>query len=257
MLIFGLSTVTSGEDIWKTKLGAITSQTIISTDESGQSLIANSITANLPQLIFSFLYVAYNSILTSMCVAAEWSRFGHRRKGLRVSHNPKISQQSNHFLSLPYRYAVPLIVTSTVLHWLVSESLFMIAIEAYNTNMERDPSQDVYACGYSPIAIVIATSIGAAMFACLIGLSFRRFESAMPVAGSCSLAVAAACHPGLNPNVDSKGSEPVEEMESEDEKDDMASLPVQWGSISIDGLIGHCSFTSEEVDPPEKGQKYQ
>ncbi|KAJ6186919.1 hypothetical protein N7519_001827 [Penicillium mononematosum] len=240
-------------DIWKTKLGDINSQTIISTGDS-QGFVTNSITANLPQLIFSFLYVAYNSILTSMCLSAEWSRFGHRRKGLRVSHNPRLSQRSNYFLTLPYRYAVPLMATSAVLHWLVSQSLFIIAIEAYNTHMERDPLHDVYACGYSPLAIVIATSIGAVMFTCLIVLSLRRFESAMPVAGSCSLAIAAACHPEFNPNVDKP--EPVE-MESEDEGKDMALLPLQWGSISIDGPIGHCSFTSEDVHPPEKGQKYQ
>jgi hypothetical protein len=252
MLMFGLLN-TIGADIWKTKLGDINSQTIISTGDS-QGFVTNSITANLPQLIFSFLYVAYNSILTSMCLSAEWSRFGHHRKGLRVSHNPRLSQRSNYFLSLPYRYAVPLMATSAVLHWLVSQSLFIIAIEAYNTHMERDPLHDVYACGYSPLAIVIATSIGAVMFACLIVLSLRRFESAMPVAGSCSLAIAAACHPGFNPNVDKP--EPIE-MESEDEGRDMALLPLQWGSISIDGPIGHCSFNSGDVYPPEKGQKYQ
>jgi hypothetical protein len=252
MLMFGLLN-TIGADIWKTKLGDINSQTIISTGDS-QGFVTNSITANLPQLIFSFLYVAYNSILTSMCLSAEWSRFGHHRKGLRVSHNPRLSQRSNYFLSLPYRYAVPLMATSAVLHWLVSQSLFIIAIEAYNTHMERDPLHDVYACGYSPLAIVIATSIGAVMLASLIVLSLRRFESAMPVAGSCSLAIAAACHPGFNPNVDKP--EPVE-MESEDEGRDMALLPLQWGSISIDGPIGHCSFNSGDVHPPEKGQKYQ
>ncbi|CAP74251.1 Pc14g01100 [Penicillium rubens Wisconsin 54-1255] len=252
MLMFGLNNAI-GIHIWQTKPGEINSQTITSTGDS-QGFVANSIMANLPQLIFSFLYVAYNSILTSMCLSAEWSRFGHRRKGLRVSHNPRLSQRSNYFLTLPYRYAVPLMATSAVLHWLVSQSLFVIAIEAYNTHMERDPLQDVYACGYSPLAIVIATSIGGVMFTCLIVLSLRRLESAMPVAGSCSLAIAAACHPGFNPNVDKP--EPVE-MESEDEGEDMALLPLQWGSISIDGPIGHCSFTSGDVDTPEKGQKYQ
>lgn len=72
-------------------------------------------------------------------------------------------------------------------------------IEAYNTHMKRYPLQDVFACGYSPIAIVIATSMGAVMFTCLIVLNFRRFESAMPVAGSCSLAIAAAVSSGIQP----------------------------------------------------------
>jgi hypothetical protein len=37
--------------------------------------------------------------------------------------------------------------------------------------MQRDPSQNVYEHGYSPIDIGVATSIGAAVFPCLIGLS--------------------------------------------------------------------------------------
>ena len=98
--------------------------------------------------------------------------------------------------------------------------------------MERDPLQDVYTCGYSPLAIVIATSVGAVIFICLIVLSLRRFESAMPVAESCSLAIAAAYHPHFNPSVDKP--EPVD-RESEDEGKDMVLLALQWGSIPIGG----------------------
>lgn len=32
------------------------------------------------------------------------------------------------------------------------------------------------------------------MLACLVWAGFRRFKSGMPVAGSCSLAIAATCH---------------------------------------------------------------
>ncbi|KAJ5302286.1 hypothetical protein N7508_007149 [Penicillium antarcticum] len=257
VLFFGLMRIDNiGSDIWATKLGDITSQTIISTGSS-QRFVTNSLIANSPQLIFSFLYVAYNSLLTSMCLSAEWSRFGNLRKGLRVSHKPMLSQRSNYFLSLPYRFAVPLMAASSILHWLVSQSLFVIAIEAYDSAMNRDPSQDVYACGYSPMAIIIATSVGVIMFTCLIVLSLRRFESAMPVASSCSLAIAAACHPEFDPNVDEMGPEPVEEIESEDEGEDIALLPLQWGSIAVDGPVRHCTFASGDVFPPEEGQKYQ
>ncbi|KAJ6116490.1 hypothetical protein N7512_006215 [Penicillium capsulatum] len=243
--------------LWKIKLGAITSQTIVSTDSSGQNFVANAITANLPQVVFSLLYFAFNNILTSMCVSAEWSRFGHTRKSVRVSHSPRLSQRSNYFLSIPYRYALPLIAISSILHWLVSESLFKISIEAYDSTMAPDPSRDLYACGYSAVAMTSALSIGAFMLFCLIGLSCRRFESAMPVAGSCSLAIAAACHPRLDPNTDKIGGASTEDVESEDDGEIMALLPVKWGSIPVDGPIGHCAFTSGDVNPPEKGRKYQ
>jgi hypothetical protein len=40
------------------------------------------------------------------------------------------------------------------------------------------------------------------MFFCLAGLGFKPFKTAMPVAGSCSLAITAACHPAFDPNED-------------------------------------------------------
>lgn len=53
------------------------------------------------------------------------------------------------------------------------------------------------------------------MIFCLFGIGFKRFKSGMPVAGSCSLAIAAACH--LNPDSlegEQKDAEFVSEMGS-------------------------------------------
>ncbi|KAJ5974224.1 hypothetical protein N7481_011434 [Penicillium waksmanii] len=51
------------------QLGAISYDTILSVENSGESLVTTSLIANLPQLIFSFLCVTYNSLLTSMCLS--------------------------------------------------------------------------------------------------------------------------------------------------------------------------------------------
>lgn len=243
------------------QFGAISSQNIVNAQDSGSNFITNSFIANLPQVIFSFLYVAYNSLLTSMCLAAEWSRFATGRKGLRVSHGPMLAQRSNYFLSIPYRFAVPLIAVSTILHWLVSQSLFVIAVEAYDSKMQRDPSQDVYACGYSSVAIISALGVAVVMFSCLIVISLRRLESAMPVTGSCSIAIAAACHPGYDPNLN-LDMETVKDANgiislSPREEEEMAVMTVQWGSTLVSGPVGHCSFTSGDVYPPEEGKEYQ
>jgi hypothetical protein len=40
------------------------------------------------------------------------------------------------------------------------------------------------------------------MFFCLSGLGLKSFKTAMPVAGSCSLAIAAACHSAFDPSED-------------------------------------------------------
>lgn len=135
---------------------------------------------------------------------------------------------------------------SMTLQWLISESLFTVGIEAWDMNMVRDPGSDLTTCGYSPVAILSSICIGAFMFTCLVGLSFRPLESGMPVAGSCSLAIAAACHPEFDPNRD-----------AENEEEDMGLLPVQWGAVSVDGPMGHCSFTSGHVVMPQKDREYQ
>lgn len=162
-------------------------------------MVANSLVANLPQLIFSMLYFACNGLITTMALAHEWSQYAIQRKGLRVSAEPMGSPRSTYFLSLPYRYAIPFIIPSTLVHWLISESLFLVMIEAYTVGMERDPTNDIITCGYSAVAIVATVSVGAVALGALIGLSFKRFKSGMPVTGSCSLALAASCHANTSP----------------------------------------------------------
>lgn len=110
----------------------------------------------------------------------------------------------------------------------------------------------MFMTAFSPVAIVSDLSVGVVMFFALVGLSLRRLGSGMPVAGSCSLAVAAACHPTYNPNGEGGGMEKMSEC-----GEDMAHLPVQWGDTLVDGPVGHCSFCSGDVVPPEDGKEYR
>lgn len=81
-----------------------------------------------------------------MALAHEWSQYAVQRKGLRVSAQPRGAQRSTYFLSLPYRNAIPFIILSTLMHWLMSESLFLVMIEAYTVDLERDPTNDMTTC---------------------------------------------------------------------------------------------------------------
>ena len=92
-----------------------------------QQVVASVLVANVPQLILSFLYLNLNGLLTSIFSAMEWSDFVLERKTLRVS-NPKGAQRSTYFLQLPYKMGVPLIVVSGLLHWLVSQSIFLVVV---------------------------------------------------------------------------------------------------------------------------------
>ncbi|CAI7664057.1 unnamed protein product [Penicillium glandicola] len=221
---------TGGTDwstLWRLGLGSASPYTLIYRVQS--TLLANVLLANTPQLLLSVSYYFYNSTLTAMLMANEYDNYAIRgmrhdskvetlqmqtAKGLRVSSNRKGAQRSFYFLSLPFRYSVPLMVTYTVLHWLVSQAIFYVQIYIYDADMHHDPSLDVDACGWSPIALIFTIIIGSLMVMALVGLAMRPFRSVIPLAGSCSAAISAACHP------------PEDDV-------DAALKPIMWGEIYL------------------------
>ncbi|KAL4861550.1 hypothetical protein BDV12DRAFT_64372 [Aspergillus spectabilis] len=239
LLGYGLAKMGNSEGVWSSGLAAVDTKTMIDALNWPGDLISNTLIANIPQLIFSVLYFMVNSILTNMTLAGEWNNFSLQRKGLRVSTRPQGHQRRTYFLSLPYRYGVPLITLSALLHWLMSQSIFLVRILSYTGWQERDTSYDTMTVGYSPPAIMAVICVGALVPAALIWIGQRRFKSGMPVAGSCSLAIAAACHPS--------GKTDGEKLEIEYDL-------LKWGAESYQaGEIGHCTFSNGKVHPPEGG----
>lgn len=92
------------------------------------SYLSALIVANSPQLLLSFCYFVYNAFFTRMQVEKEWASYSTRYKPLRVS-DPKGDQWASYRLSLPYKYSLPLMALSALLHWLVSNTLFMFVVE--------------------------------------------------------------------------------------------------------------------------------
>ena len=207
-------------------------------------LLITVLISNSPQLILSFTYLTYNSLFTCMLLGHEWSGYAEKRKTLRVT-TAKGQQRSTYWLQLPYRYGIPLLVGSGVLHWLVSQSIFLARVTVVNEDGIEDPAESVSTCGYSLIALIFVLIIGS--FITLVGLAhgFWRYNGKIPIAGSCSAAISAACHP---PQGDT----------------DAASKPIMWGvvdglpGVEMNGrsMIGHCSFTSFEVRTPVEGHVY-
>ncbi|KAJ5113732.1 hypothetical protein N7456_002266 [Penicillium angulare] len=259
LLVFGVRKQ-SGFNPWKQDFGSVESRALIYATGWPSSLIGNVLIANFPQLVFSPIYFSFNSILSSMTLAAEWSSYANERKGLRVSSNPQNAQRSNYFLSIPYRYGIPLMIVSALLHWLISQSIFLVGVETWGSDGKRDKESDIMTCGWFSTGILSTIIVGSGFLLGISGLSLRRFKSGMPIAGSCSLAIAAACHPRFDPNLQHENGarERNTDVESEDEDEDMALLPVQWGAVIVNGPLGHCSFTSRHVDTPRtKGILYQ
>ena len=195
--------------------------------------------ANSPQLVLTILYFLYNSLYTSMFAAFEWSRFALQRKGLRVS-SPTGSQRSTYWLQLPWVYSLPLAIAAAILHWLVSQSLFLVRIDTLDPRHNIATEEGFSTCGYSPYALVITIVIASMMLLAFILVGLRRLDTRMPFAGSSSLAISAACHRPLGDN-------------------DASLLPVQWGAVSheTENGPGHCCLTSFGVEPPIEGQWYK
>ncbi|KAH8817584.1 hypothetical protein DL96DRAFT_1751300 [Flagelloscypha sp. PMI_526] len=180
----------NASEVFQLGIGTLDPRTLISFMKwpSGDSAtILSILVANSPQLLFSFLYLIFNTLFTSMSLAIEWSRYHQHPRSLRVSHR-KGEQRSTYFLQIPYRLGIPVMIFSTVLHWLISQSIFLAKIDDMNF------PNSVSTCGYS-IGGMIATFVGGlilAVFAIILGS--RRLPSGMPLVGSCSLAIAASCH---------------------------------------------------------------
>ncbi|KAJ9645682.1 hypothetical protein H2199_002721 [Coniosporium tulheliwenetii] len=251
----GVASIPGAKDfttLAKLGLSTVSSKTLIvwgvpSLGSSG--LIANVVLANLAQPILSFLYFSYNGLITCFLLAYEWSQYAMQRKGLRVSNIPHGSQRSTYFLQLPYRFAMPLLAVSGILHWLASQSIFLVSLEVYDPLGHpvipgSFPSvASVKTCGYSPIAMVCVLCIGVLLILFGFILGLQKFKSGMPVASSCSAAIAAACHPSPN----EKGGE------------NPALLPLQWGVTEKPGegdVYGHIAFSSGEVEEPVEGFLY-
>ena len=213
-------------------------------------IVAGTLLANTPQIILSYIYTAYNALITSMLSHSELLSYSTKRRGLRVT-QPTHMQRSSYYLSLPYRFSIPLIAASTILHWLVSESFFLVRVIAYAQDGTEDPEELISAVGFSSYAIVVSLAVMAFMLLAvlILGLSMR-YPRTMPLAATCSASIAAIC-------------QPVHGTEFEV---DLAKLPLSWGTVDQESPVEydeygrpvhHATFSSERVSPLVRGAVYR
>ena len=129
-------------------------------------------------------------------------------------------------------------VVSTVLHWLISQSLFLARITVLTRTGEEDPHNSISNVAYSCIPLLFVIILGS--ITVFVGLltGFRKYNPGIPLAASCSAAISAACHP------------PKEDTNASDK-------PVMWGAVSKDeARVAHCCFTCLELTLPIEGRRY-
>ncbi|KAH8766124.1 hypothetical protein F5883DRAFT_496436 [Diaporthe sp. PMI_573] len=150
--------------------------------------------ANSPQLFLSFAYLAFNGLFTRLQMAKEWAAMSTRYKALRVT-NPKGQQSSTYFLQLPYRYSVPLLIISILLHWILSGCIYLLVMQgSYFDSYGADgPFDSVMALGFSTKSLftMMTLSIALAFMPPFFGRLSLPHNTV--VVGSNSLAIAASC----------------------------------------------------------------
>lgn len=203
-----------------------------------RTVLLNAWLAKTPQILLSLSYFAIKRLCTSMCFARDWNGYGTARKGLRTT-NTTGEQRSTYFLQLPYRWSIPLTVTSGFLHWLLSQSLFLVRLEIRYTDGQIITSESRCNCGYSTISVLTFCLVFLTLLLIVLALLLRQLTLDIPAPAHCSLAISAAC------------AAPVDDVNPQ-------LKPVGWGVVRnrFGGEVAHCTFASEEVTAPVEGQWY-
>jgi len=217
------------------------------------SIIPYVLLANTPQVIASLLYLTYNGLFTAMVANREWASYASKRAALRVT-VPAPTQRSTYFLSLPFKFGLPLIIASISLHWFVSQTLFIARIDIYRDGVLMPMSRDwrsrqnsVTDLGFSDLALIATIVIGSLFVAVCVAIAgFCRYPKGMPIGGTNSAVISAACHINYTSGREAKSL------------DDIVKRPLKWG-VTIEGTkdqVGHCSFSDRAVQKPVEGCLY-
>jgi hypothetical protein len=198
----------------------------------------NAWLANVPQLLLSVSYLFFNGLCTAMASAREWNSFATSKKGLRVS-QPRGDQRSTYFLQLPYKFSLPLAAASGFMHWLLSQSFFLVRQDYKSQDGVLMEDQSKSGCGMSTLSLLILLVVYIMLFLVYTVASLLQMRVRVPFAASCSLVFSAACHP------------PSDDV-------NVHLRPVQWGVVEEKNEDGtaHCSITSQSVTSPTPGTLY-
>lgn len=218
------------------------------TESWAPGLYSDILLANIWQFLVSMLYVQYNPLLSCMLANREWHRYAagtNERKPLRVS-SPVGFQRSSYYISMPWRYGIPLLVTMAILHWILSQSVFVLPIETVRSDGTVDTNNHFSTVGFSIwpmisgklmtlmifllpllyyyLTVLIKSLFGLAMLVGLLLMSaviicgLQRYQGGMPMGATCSAVISAACHQPLPHDKDAY------------------RFPVQWGAVSHPSL---------------------
>lgn len=222
------------------------------------TLAGNVVLANTPQLIVSLVYLLYNDLFTRMHIATQWSKYAEKKQRPRllapagddITSTSKATDRSQYILSLPLRISLPLLVMMTILHWLISQSIFLalVGIKDYSvgSNLPVDLGYPILGLAWSPFAIVLSLIVGGLLILGIFAYALMvKLGKGAPAIRTCSVAISAACHP---PSWDV----------------DVAQLPISYGVVPFSessddegSKTAHVCLTSGPTQSLVNGMHYQ
>ncbi|KAF6815159.1 hypothetical protein CMUS01_12487 [Colletotrichum musicola] len=171
-------------------------------------------------------------------------------------------QTSTYRLQLPYRYSSPLLLMSTLLHWLVSTALFVIVTRGdkigtdarYLTDTITLPDDATVSIGTSSLPVLILTILAAIMTLMPIAMAWVKLPGYMPVVGSNSRAMLAASRPSPAakiPEIPGLDSDNTEGIELEQLIPASKCGSGEAASLVVPKSMAYCLLKWGEVEMPE------
>ena len=157
--------------------------------QQGMSFPVQVIMANLPQVWSTIAYLTWNNQITRIWLEREWRSFyrSHQRPRLSISsREPGI--QSARWQQLPYWLTMVLMSISVLLHWLVSQTLFVVEIYFSDTKLAS-----VFHLHYSPLAIISVGTIATSLVFGITVYYFVPIRSWMPLMAGSTRVVFDSC----------------------------------------------------------------
>ncbi|KAF7532875.1 hypothetical protein G7054_g7579 [Neopestalotiopsis clavispora] len=251
--------------------------------------LSTLIVVNIPQVLLSFVYLTVNTLYTQLQVEQEWNAYAREYTPLRVSY-PAGEQTTTYRLQLPYKYSIPLVVVSILLHWIVSNSIFLLVVEGIASYLDVQKRPDLakdmgvawdamITVGTSPLSTVILFGLGIVFILSPLFFRTRKLKNDMVVGGTNSLVISSACHVPNMSRASSMWLSPFNSTEEiytngVDEEEqylvEVARGKVRWGAMSLppdlatkvktddDEPVMHLGFGTEEhnVQAPQTGTLY-
>ncbi|KAH8656707.1 hypothetical protein BGZ60DRAFT_384669 [Tricladium varicosporioides] len=208
---------------------------------SDVSLLGLVTIINAPQLAMSLIFVFYNNLTVRLAVVWEYSQYGTKREGLRVS-LPTGYQRRAYPLGIPLKYAFPVMAAMMLLHWLISRGSYLVNIKVYDISGQEMPHRMNTFRSSSSLALLLAFTLASVMWILLMLPLWKQLGRGVPIIGFNSAAISAACH---------RAEEDV----------DAEFKPVMYGIISTypvdeQGTL-HAGFSSKPVEPLKSGNRYR